>query len=147
MKVEDLLARLEEAAVAGIGLDELVAELSEAVWSATMINNLADSSFLYIEPGGEKDEEGKTVPRSKRHFPVYDDVGKLDLPHLRNSLQRIPQSTLDQGAKDKALAKAQKLAKQHLPSYQEADEIVGDLNPLVETLELQEVEPLVGADS
>ena len=64
----------------------------KAVWTARYINDLPDSAFLYIEAGGKKDEEGKTVPRSLRHFPIYDADGKLDLPHLRNAIARIPQS-------------------------------------------------------
>jgi hypothetical protein len=48
-------------------------------------NDLPDSAFAYIEPGGEKDSEGKTTPRSKRHFPIH------DAPHVRNALARIAQ--------------------------------------------------------
>ena len=70
------------------------------------INDLPDSAFLYIEPGGEKDDDGKTVPRSLRHFPYKDADGKVDLPHLRNALARIPQSSLAQDVKDKCTAKA-----------------------------------------
>jgi len=32
------------------------------------------------------------VPRSLRHFPVRDDEGKLDIPHLQSAIARIPQS-------------------------------------------------------
>jgi hypothetical protein len=48
-------------------------------------NNLPDSAFAYIEPGGTKDSTGKTTPRSKRHFPVH------DAEHVRNALARIGQ--------------------------------------------------------
>lgn len=86
-----------------------VASLDEAaVWTRAYIDNLPDSAFLYIEPGGTK-EEGKTVPRSLRHFPYKDANGKIDLPHLRNALARIPQSNVPQEAKDKAIKKAQRL--------------------------------------
>jgi hypothetical protein len=64
-------------------------ELAE--WSAAFINDLPDSAFLLIEPGGEKDAEGKTTPRSLRHLPVRDENGELDIPHLRNAISRIPQ--------------------------------------------------------
>lgn len=64
----------------------------KAVWSTAYVNDLPDSAFLYIAPGGEKDGEGKTKPRSLRYFPIRDDAGKLDLPHLRNAIARIPQS-------------------------------------------------------
>ncbi len=102
----------------------LLVDFEEAVWTAAMMNDLPDSAFLYIEPGAEKDDDGKTKPRSKRHFPVMGADGKVDLPHLRNALARIPQSKLDDTAKGKAMAKAQKLAAKHLPSYQaEADRL------------------------
>jgi hypothetical protein len=67
--------------------------VSAAVWSTAYKNKLPDSAFLYVAPGGEKDSEGKTVPRARRYFPVRDDKGKLDIPHLRNAIARIPQST------------------------------------------------------
>jgi HK97 family phage prohead protease len=80
---------------------------TRATWDAAYINDLPDSAFLYVEPGGEKDESGKTVPRSLRHFPVKDASGAIDLPHLRNALARIPQSNLSQAIKDRLTAKAQ----------------------------------------
>lgn len=80
-----------------------------ATWSTAFVNNLPDSAFLYIEPGGTKDADGKTVPRSNRHFPVKDDSGKVDLPHVRNALARIPQSNLPDSVKKDATAKAQKM--------------------------------------
>lgn len=68
-------------------------------WSTAFINDLPDAAFAYIEPGGEKDDEGKTTPRSKRHFPHHNKSVKsatenssVDLPHLRNALSRAPQS-------------------------------------------------------
>ncbi len=79
--VADALAKAEEP----------LAELAKAQWSGAYVNDLPDSAFLYVEPG-EKDEQGKTVPRSLRHFPVRNHLGELDLPHLRNALARIPQS-------------------------------------------------------
>lgn len=88
-----------------------VTELEElkAKWSTAAINNLPDSAFLYIEPGGSKDSSGKTTPRSLRHFPVRDASGKLDIPHLRNALSRIPQSGLPAGVKSRLAAEAQRL--------------------------------------
>ena len=65
--------------------------IDDAVWSTAYVNNLPDSSFFYIEAGGEKDEEGKTKPRSLRHLPYKDETGKVDLPHLRNAIARAPQ--------------------------------------------------------
>lgn len=65
-------------------------------------NDLPDSAFAYIEPGGKKDADGKTVPRSLRHFPI------MDAAHVRNALSRI-----GAGAKfgDEAKAKVHAAAK------------------------------------
>jgi hypothetical protein len=76
----------------------------KAVWSTAFVNDLPDSSFLFIETGGKKDSEGKTVPRSLRHFPVKDQNGKIDLPHLRNAIARIPQSNAPGLSADKKSA-------------------------------------------
>jgi HK97 family phage prohead protease len=97
-------------------------DVERAVWSTAFINDLPDSSFLYIEPGGDKDAEGKTTPRSLRHFPVKDADGNVDMPHLRNALSRIPQSDLPQSVKDTATAKAQRMmAAQGAPAGRTAD--------------------------
>jgi hypothetical protein len=81
-----------------------------AVWTNASQNDLPDSCFAYIEPGGSKDETGKTTPRSLRHFPYKDASGKLDPAHVRNALARIPQSTLSAEAKGSALAKIKRAA-------------------------------------
>jgi HK97 family phage prohead protease len=65
------------------------------------INNLPDSDFAHIEPGGTKDSSGKTVPRDKRHFPLHDAV------HVRDALSRAPQSPFG----DKAMPAIRKAAK------------------------------------
>lgn len=76
--------------------------VEKAEKSTKEINDLPDSDFAYIEAGGSKDDEGKTVPRDKRHFPI------MDAAHVRNALARI-----GQGAKfgDKALPKVKAAAK------------------------------------
>lgn len=77
-------------------------DFGEAVWSAAFINDLPDSSFALVRPG-KKDESGKTVPRTNRFLPYKDGSGKVDLPHLRNALARLPQTNLSD--KEKARAK------------------------------------------
>jgi len=67
-------------------------EAVKAVWSTALQDTFPDSSFLFVESGGAKDGEGKTVPRSKRHFVFADKTGKVDVAHLRNAIARIPQS-------------------------------------------------------
>lgn len=95
-------------------LDLVIAGIveSKAVWTTAYINKLPDSAFLYIKPGGEKDEEGKTVPRTNRMFPYKNAEGSVDLPHLRNAIARIPQSSLSQDLKDQLQAKARKILAQ-----------------------------------
>jgi HK97 family phage prohead protease len=70
--------------------------------SNAAINDLPDSAFAYIEPGGKKDPGGKTIPRSLRHFPVHDEA------HARNALSRAPQSPFGKEAMPKILAAARK---------------------------------------
>lgn len=53
--------------------------------TSAQINDLPDKAFAYIEPGGKKDKQGKTVPRSLRHFPIH------DAAHVRNALARAAQ--------------------------------------------------------
>jgi len=57
--------------------------LWESVWSEDYRNSLPDSSFLWIEPGGD----GKTL----RHFPVKDASGRFDPDHVKNALAIIEQ--------------------------------------------------------
>lgn len=70
--------------------------------SGKSINDLPDSAFAYIEPGGSKDEDGKTIPRSLRHFPVH------DATHARNALARASQSPFGKKAMSKIRAACKK---------------------------------------
>lgn len=79
-------------------------KVSKAVWSTAYVNNLPDSAFAYVEPG-EKDSEGKTTPRSKRHLPYKNKEGKVDPAHVRNALARLPQTNISADAKAKAKRK------------------------------------------
>lgn len=80
-----------------------------AKWTRKYINDLPDSAFLYIEPGGTKDEDGKTKPRDLRHFPYKDADGNIDHAHLVNAIQRIPQAKLPQDVKSRVEKKAQRI--------------------------------------
>ncbi len=90
-----------------------------AKWSAAYVNDLPDSAFLYIEPGGEKDEDGKTVPRSLRKLPVKDAEGNYDCPHLANAAARANQvklsdgSTISESLAEELKNKAQNLYQEH----------------------------------
>jgi len=60
-----------------------------AIWSTKYVNDLPDSCFMWVEKGGRKDQQGKTVPRSFRHLPFKTAEGKIDVPHVRNALARL----------------------------------------------------------
>jgi hypothetical protein len=81
-----------------------------AVWDSASQSDLPDSSFAVIEDGGTKDADGKTTPRSLRHFPIRDASGKPDAPHVRNALSRLPQSNLSPALMAKAKAAIDKAA-------------------------------------
>lgn len=90
-------------------LFEPAEKVAKKIWTARFINNLPDSAFLYIAPDGEKDDEGKTKLRKLRFLPYKDADGKIDLPHLRNALARIPQTKLSVSIKAKLRTKAEEL--------------------------------------
>jgi len=75
---------------------------TRAAMSSASINDLPDSAFAYIEDGGTKDAEGKTTPRSLRHFPVHDEA------HARNALARLSTSPFGDKARPKVLAACKK---------------------------------------
>src|SRR6516164_4374210 len=76
---------------------------ARAEMTTQSINDLPDSDFAYIEPGGTKDDEGKTVPRSLRHFPIH------DAAHVRNALARLSTSPFEDKARPKVEAAAKKM--------------------------------------
>jgi hypothetical protein len=61
-------------------------------WTRAYMNRLPDSAFLWVGPGGEKDEQNRTHPLHLRSLPYKDQSGKVDLPHLRNAIARLPQT-------------------------------------------------------
>jgi site-specific DNA-adenine methylase len=69
-------------------------EIEKKRWSTAYINDLPDSAFLLVEDGGKKDADGRTTPRTLRHFPVRDADGKLDVAHVREAVGRIPQAKI-----------------------------------------------------
>lgn len=87
-----------------------------AKWSGKRKRSLPDSSFLYVEPGGQAIIEGGkkvTIPRKLRHFPYKDAAGNVDLPHLRNAIARIPQSNLSKSLQTALQAKARSILAEH----------------------------------
>ena len=116
----------EGKAVTFIDMDEF-----KAVWTQAYQDNLPDSSFAYIEPGGSKDGEGKTTPRSLRHFPYKDASGKPDAAHVRNALARIPQSSVSDAAKAAALSKVRAAAKQLGIQVSEDKSLMSDTDAVI----------------
>ena len=90
------------AAMAEMKKLEAEAKVSRATITASSVNDLPDSVFAYIEPGGSKDSSGRTVPRSLRHFPLP------DADHIRNALARAPQSPFGDKAMPAIKAAAKK---------------------------------------
>ena len=80
------------------GVDDEQDEVDEAEWSAAQVNDLPDSSFAFIEPGGKKDKDGKTFPRKLRHLPIKDASGKVDMPHLLVAMGRANQIKMRDGS-------------------------------------------------
>lgn len=78
-------------------------DLSKAVWSTADQDDLPDSCFAYIEPGG-KVEDGKTVPRSKRHYPIKGPDGKYDRAHVANAASRAS-AAIKKGGETAAIAR------------------------------------------
>lgn len=105
----------------------------KAEWSTAYINDLPDNAFLYIEPGGEKDEQGKTKPRSLRHWPVQDHRGNLDIPHIRNAIARIFQTKVPLTITE--LRAYQNRARELLEEAQKAGKKANDVNKIIERLD------------
>jgi len=99
-------------------------QLKEAEWDTEYINNFPDSSFAFIESGGEKDEDGKTKPRSLRHLPFKNAQGNVDHDHLVNALARLPQTSSDVAkttAKKKLCAAVKTWNREHADSQITSD--------------------------
>jgi hypothetical protein len=119
--------------------EKLADEIAEAIetaaaLSSAAINDLPDSDFAYIEPGGTKDSGGRTTPRSLRHFPIH------DAAHVRNALARAPQSPFGTKAMPAIRAAAKKFgidvavddqsSSLSLPSTEDLDELERELATL-----------------
>ena len=97
-----------KASISGDLSGEIVIDFTPLIKAKQMtresINDLPDSDFAYIAPGGKK-VDGKTVPRSLRHLPIH------DAAHVRNALARLSQTKISAEAKAKALKKIRSAAK------------------------------------
>lgn len=114
--------------------------VGKADLSTADLNDLPDSAFAYIEPGGKKDDEGKTTPRSLRHFAIHDKA------HADAAAARIAQ-----GAKfgDKAKAKVEaaqrkfgeKVSKDMGPELDGDPDVMDALDVTVPLAEPEEMAP------
>ncbi len=100
---EPVAAVAESRTPEQVAIDTTRDALAKAEVSTADINDLPDSDFAYIEPGGKKDEQGKTVPRSLRHFPIQ------DAAHVRNALARLPTSPFESKARPAVEAAARRM--------------------------------------
>jgi len=112
---------------------EAEVEDEKAVWTTAYINDLPDSAFLYIAPGGEKDADGKTTSRSLRNLPVRDAEGKIDLPHLRNAIARLPQ-TKAEGLTPEKITALQDKARKMLQEAQGEKSLFGKIIDAVKSV-------------
>lgn len=90
------------------GLDLAVPLEQKADWTAAYVDALPDSAFLYVEAGG-KLADGKTTPLTLRHFPYKDANGAVDLPHLRDAIDRAPTSNLPANVQENVQNRARKI--------------------------------------
>lgn len=81
-------------------------------WSTRYKNQLPDSAFLYVAPGGRKMHTKRgtiTIPRSKRKLPVKDLQGRYNKSHLANAIARLGQKKTQVPHKKKLQTKAQRI--------------------------------------
>ncbi len=118
-------AKKNKFAVNGLIMSQVVIpKVTEAVMSAADQDDLPDSAFAFISPGGKKDDEGKTVPRSLRHLPFKGADGKPNAAHVRNALARLSQTDIPDEAKAGANAKLQAAAKELGIETQSAESLI-----------------------
>jgi len=100
--------------------------LAQAKWSKRYVDDLPDSAFLSIMPGGKLDAYNKTTPRSLRFFPVMDAAGDLDVSQLRSALKQIPdmETSLSANARNKAKRRASALLRRMTMA---ADEVANEV--------------------
>ncbi len=96
-------------------------DVEKATWSTAAVNEAKDLVFAAVEPTGEKDDAGRTLPKNARHEPHHDlgatshSDSSVDLPHLRNALARVNQ--LKPVTDQIGTAELQKKAQSHLDAH------------------------------
>jgi len=115
--------KLFEVTVSPFPINELATASAKAAMTSASINDLPDSAFAYIEPGGSKDAEGRP-PESLRHFPVHDRA------HADNAAVRIAQGA--------------EFGKQALPKVRAAQEKFGSKVTESSSLDFGQFSDLMG---
>ena len=129
--------------------------VTKAEWDTAYINNLPDAAFAGILPGGEKDDQGKTVPRDLRKLPHHNasvkdpnDNDSVDKPHLRNALAQAPKMDVPADFKTKCINHLEKHAKAVLEEMVEIERLKGiiaerdkTIKELVAKLEAKPIPP------
>lgn len=115
---------------------EMPGEVNLAKWRTASVNDLPDSAFIVVLPGGKKDESGKTVPRSLRLLPYKNASGQIDKVHVRNALARVNQIGAPASVKKTALAKLLRIARALGMQVQEREKFrLSDLTFYLDLLE------------
>lgn len=71
---------------------------ANARWSTKYQNQMPDSHFAYVEPGGRKVRTKRgtfTIPKSKRKLPYVNLQGRVDRSHVLNAISRLGQKRTD----------------------------------------------------
>jgi len=116
---------------------ELLSEMLKlTVWSQKKVNDLSDSAFIVILPGGKKDETGRTIPRTLRLLPYKNERGLIDKVYVRNALARVNQVAAPASVKRAALKKLLRVARGIGIEIKRAEKIrLSELDSYLELLE------------
>ena len=70
----------------------VTASINSPVWDKCYVDDLPDSSFAYIEHGGRKDAEDKTVPRTLRRYAYKNAQGEVNKHAVARAAKEAMQS-------------------------------------------------------
>jgi hypothetical protein len=107
-----------------------------AKWKTASLNDLPDSAFLIVLPGGKQDETGRTVPRLLRTLPYKNASGKIDRAYVQSALTKLSQVNASAAVKRAALKKGIRIARALGMNAQELGKFnLSDLDFYLEQLE------------
>jgi hypothetical protein len=85
-------------AVTLVGMPAYAGRTPIIALASEQIDKLPDECFFFVEDG-EKDSEGKTTPRSLRHFPYKNAEGSVDFSKIKEIVEKVPNTILKDGSK------------------------------------------------